>query len=225
MLVFIAGIAAASSQPAPGRDPGPVDVRGRSAMTPRPSSVTQRPTTPEPRERRRLYEQVEEAVDRGNGRVEDEQTHQVRRLRDDRDARLGRVKPQREVERLDEEQDRRRRIERRRAERPREEGRPSAGAGRPQARPPTSIEETPNPGGSTMARFAEEQSKLLSAAQERYQRDLAEAEARRDEAVAAAETREGVALARRRFDERRSELTRQYGQYRRKILGTDSAPR
>jgi hypothetical protein len=213
---------AAMSSPAPARDPGPIDVRGRTAVEPRPGSLSPR-ATPEPRERRRLYEQVEEAVDRGNGRVEDEQTYQLRRLRDDRDARLGRVKPQREVERIDEGQDRRERIEQQAARRQRA-GERARGrrAGESPRRPPTAIDQTPTPGGSTMARFVEEQAKLLAAAQARYQRDLAEAEAARDAAVDAAGTREAAALARRRFDERRSRLTRQYQEYRRKILGADS---
>lgn len=243
LLLLLFGGCAGMSAPAWGRDPGPLDVRGRDAAMSGPRRAPARPPRergpvpaplsfdavhvppaahgrPEPR--RRLYEEVEEAVDRGTGRIEDEQTYQLRRLRDDRDERLGRIERQREAERFEEEYDRRRRIEQRR-ERLRAIERERAAADRiapprPQ-RPPTAIEQTPTPGGSPLARFVAEQEALLDAARERYQRGLGEAEAERDAAVDAAPSREAAAQARRRFDERRSELTRQYQQYRRGILG------
>jgi hypothetical protein len=52
-------------------------------------------------------DQVERDRDRGAGRIVDEQTWETRRLQEDRDVRLGRLRGRREFERLDEERDRR----------------------------------------------------------------------------------------------------------------------
>lgn len=232
------------------RDPGPIDVRGHEAAVSRqalPSRGADKPATRQeptynpaeldiddlhgpraaPRERRRLYEEVEQAVDRGNGRIEDEQAYQIRRLQDKRDVRLGRVTPQREAERIEEENDRRRRIDQRRERQrraERESPRAPEGSAAPE-RPPTSITETPGPGGSALARFVAEQEALLTRAREQYQRDLGQAEAERDVALAAADSRAERAAARRRFEERRSVLTVEYQRYRRGILGTRGAVR
>lgn len=56
-------------------------------------------------------EQVERDRDRGDGRVVDRPTWEVRRLREAGDVRLERVRPRREFERLDEERDRRTRLD------------------------------------------------------------------------------------------------------------------
>src|SRR5687767_11245585 len=90
-LLAIGTITAASAA----RDPGPVDTRGRGTPPPQSSSPPPPRFIPErvdvtklhapvapPRERRRLYERVEEDVDRGRGRIEGEQTYEARRLQD-----------------------------------------------------------------------------------------------------------------------------------------------
>src|SRR3954453_2060826 len=92
------------------RDPGPVETRGRDADAPRnagvvvdrplllPSRVVGPPAPLRSRDQRPLYERVEQDIDRGTGRIEDEQTYQLRRLQTDRDERLGRIPPRREFE-------------------------------------------------------------------------------------------------------------------------------
>jgi hypothetical protein len=52
-------------------------------------------------------DQVERDRDRGAGRIVDEQTWETQRIQEDRDVRLGRLRPRREFDRLDEERDRR----------------------------------------------------------------------------------------------------------------------
>ena len=143
-----------------------------------------------------MYERVEDDVDRGRGRIEDERTYEIRRLQDDRDERLRRIQPRRESERFEEEYDRRRRIDARadaaRTER-REAGSPSQRERAIGETSPTTIvrptdDSIPDPGGSALARFVAEQEQLLSAARERYQADLRAAEAERDEAARAGGT-------------------------------------
>jgi hypothetical protein len=189
---------------------------------------------PEPRERRRLYERVEEDVDRGRGRIEDEWTYETRRLQDERDERSGRIQPRREAERFEEESDRRRRIdaqsqraqaERREAQSPSRRG-AAAAAATGETSPAGIVRPTddgvPDPGGSALARFVAEQEQLLSDARDRYQADLRAAEAERDQALrTGGGTPKARALAERRFAERRAELTRGYQAYRRRILGSD----
>jgi hypothetical protein len=242
-LPLLAAVASLSPGVASARDPGPIDVRGRvavSATRPGDEPARRAPEfnpaeidrddlhgpAPAPRERRRLYEEVEEAVDRGTGRIEDGKAHEARRIQDDRDVRLRRIESQREAERFEEENDRRRRLDQRREQERRAEGR-STGAkvSRTPNREPTAVEETPGPGRSALARYVAEQEELLTTARGRYQRDLARAEAERDAAVAAAQSRAGRAAARRRFEERRSALTVEYQRYRRTILGTDEPAR
>ena len=247
-LAVVIAVSAAWAPAVWARDPGPIDVRGRDAAVSRGRGASNAPATArqpgynpaalefdgihgpraggrEPRRqqqpRRRLYEEVEEGIDRGNGRIEDEQSYQLRRLREDRDERLGRTPRPREAERFQEEYDRRRRTEQRRerqqsVERGRRVDDPAAES---TVRQPTALEQSPGPGGSALSRFVAEQEALLTGARERYQRDLAGAEAERDAAIEAAGSREARAAARRRFDERRAELTRRYQQYRREILG------
>src|SRR3954462_5877343 len=96
ILMFAACAAVATA-----RDPGNIETRGRDAGAPRNSGVTDRPLLPSDiggpwpplrsRDARPLYEQVERDIDRGTGRIEDEQTYQLRRLQTDRDERIGRI--------------------------------------------------------------------------------------------------------------------------------------
>ena len=67
--------------------------------------VPSSPAAPPPD--RPWIDQVERDRDRGAGRIVDEQTWETRRLQEDRDVRLGRLRPRREFDRLDEERDRR----------------------------------------------------------------------------------------------------------------------
>ena len=207
--------------PALARDPEtlqPSRGRGEGFVPERVDTSKLHGKPPEPRERRRLYERVEADVDRGRGRVEDEQTHEVRRLQDRRDERLGRIKPQRETERFEEEYDRRRRVDatvaRERTER-READSSVPTSSSTIVREPL----PPGPGGSALARVVAEQEQLLETARERYQADLRAAETERDEALRAAQTNPARSAAARRFTERRAELTRAYQAYRRGILG------
>jgi hypothetical protein len=64
----------------------------------------------EPRERS-WFERVERDRDRAAGRIVDDQTWESRRLQENRDVRLGRARPRREFERLEEERDRRLQLE------------------------------------------------------------------------------------------------------------------
>jgi hypothetical protein len=233
--VFAIGMMAAT---AAARDPGLVDTRGRRTPPPAPAprfipervDVTQlHGPVAAPRERRRLYERVEDDVDRGRGRIEDERTYEVRRLQDDRDERLRRIEPRRESERFEEEYDRNRRLDARvraaRAEQREADSTSRRGAAAGETSPTTIVRPTddsiPDPGGSALARFVAEQEQLLSAAGERYQADLRAAEAERDAAARAGGTQRARAQAERRFAERRAQLTREYQQYRRGILGSN----
>jgi hypothetical protein len=56
---------------------------------------------------RSWFDHVERDRDRGAGRIEDDSTWELRRLREERDVRLHRAAPRRDFERLDEERDRR----------------------------------------------------------------------------------------------------------------------
>ena len=232
--VFAIGMMAAAAS---ARDPGPVDTRGRGTPPPQqPRFIPERVDVSklhgpvaEPRARRRLYERVEDDVDRGRGRIEDERTYEVRRLQDDRDERLRRIRARRESERFEEEYDRNRRLAaraeaaraaRREAESPSRRGR-AIGESSPTTIVRPTDDSIPDPGGSALARFVAEQEQLLSAARERYQSDLRDAEAERDESARAGGTQRARALAERRFAERRAQLTREYQQYRRGILGSD----
>lgn len=170
---------------------------------------------PEPRERRRLYEQVEADADRGRGRVEDEQAYEARRMQDDRDERLRRIKLEREIDRFEEDVDRRRQLD---AKAAREQSKPGAAA------PASSIktnprDDGPSPMGSTLTRVVAQQSKLLEDARERYQHDLHAAEIERDEALRAARTNADRSRVTREFEQRRSMLTVAYQAFRRGILG------
>lgn len=170
---------------------------------------------PEPRERRSLYERVESDVDRGRGRIEDEQAYQARRFQDARDERLGRIQPQREAERFEEEYDRQRRIDAARARQER--------ARRVDDSSATNIVREPASSGvgSALSRFVAEQEQLLDDARRRYQNDLRTAETQRDSAFRAARSNAERSAAMRKFTERRAELTRSYQSYRRGILGSD----
>lgn len=198
----------AKSGPRPARDfvPERVDV---SRLHPRPQA---------PAERRRLYERVEEDVDRGRGRIEDRQTYDVRRSQDDRDERLGRIPPRRDAERLAEEYDRQRRLDAAAAAaaaRRADSGnavRGSEASTIVRDVPPASVD-------STLARVVAQDQRRLDAARERYQRDLRIAETERDEASRAARTHAEKSRATRAFVERRAALTRDYQAYRRGILG------
>jgi hypothetical protein len=60
-----------------------------------------------------LWDMIQDPIDRSTGRIPDEQTYQLDRLARQRDERLGRIQPQREFDRLQEERERRLRIEQR----------------------------------------------------------------------------------------------------------------
>ena len=197
-------------------DAGAAETRGRTSdgfVPERVDTTKLHGPSPRPRQERPLYQRVEEDVDRGAGRIENEQTYEIRRSQEDRDRRMGRLAPRREFDRIQEEEDRRARLQRaaRKAEvppKPAEQG--------------IVVDVEPSAVGSTLARHVAEQEQLLDAARERYQTDLRTAEAARDAVLRAAEAspRE-KALANRRFQARRAELTRGYQLERRKILGSD----
>jgi hypothetical protein len=215
------------------RDPGDINTTGRRATSPPPSQPPQqqrfvpermnpkdlhgRPQ-PQPAERRRLYEKVEDDIDRGNGRIEDQQTYELRRLRGDRDERLGRVQPQREAERVGEDVDRQERLDAR-AQRARD-GQREAESPTKQQGPDTIVEPIPDRPTSVLARAVAEDERRLTSAREQYQADLRAAEVERDREATSGGTRQAKAQADRRFVERRGELTRDYQAVRRKILGT-----
>jgi hypothetical protein len=172
-----------------------------------------------------LYQRVESDVDRGKGRIEDEHTLQLRRREEDLDFPPGRY-PQadlkRDRQRFQEDFDRSQRLDRRaiHAEdlrRLRETAaRDAAAADRaPRGEP------SPQPMGSVLTRYVAQETKRLEDARRKYQSDLAAAEAERDDAVRTAPTREARAAAERRFERRRVDLTREYQDYRKKVLGTD----
>jgi len=60
---------------------------------------------------RTWFEQVERDRDRGAGRIVDRSTWDLQRLNENRDVRLRRLRPRREFERLDDENDRRHQID------------------------------------------------------------------------------------------------------------------
>jgi hypothetical protein len=170
-----------------------------------------------PAERERLYEQVERSVDRGKGRIEDQQAYDIRQSQLDRDERLGRIRPQRETERTKEEYDRERRIDaaKRRAD---IETKESAS---PSRNPPVRAKTEPvaEPFGSALTRVVAQDQRTLESLREGYQKDLRAAEVEREDAVRSASTAQDRASASRRFDDRRATLTAQYQAERRRILG------
>jgi hypothetical protein len=175
-----------------------------------------------------LYQRVESDVDRGNGRIEDEHTLQLRRREEDLDFAPGRY-PQadlkRDRQRLQDDVDRGQRLDQRaiHAEDRRllkETAARDAAASNHARR----VEPSPQPMGSVLTRYVAQESKRLEAARQKYQSDLAAAEAERDEAIRTAPTREARAVAERNFDRRRSDLTRDYQAYRKKIIGTEETP-
>ena len=237
--MVVTTIACLSGAHALARDPGDVDTgrRAPSNSPPTPRQPQQQPQRfvperidptdlhgkpqPRPTERRRLYERVEDDIDRGNGRVEDEQTHQVRRHQDDRDERLRRIPPQREAERFQEDYDRQQRIDAR-GQRVREQRREAESAAKRQgARPETIVQAPPDRPISTLSRAVAEDEQRLTSARERYQSDLRAAEVERDDAIRSGTTRQAKATAERRFTERRGELTIEYQALRRRILGRE----
>jgi hypothetical protein len=172
-----------------------------------------------------LYQRVESDVDRGNGRIEDERTLQLRRREEDLDFPPGR-QPQadlkRDRQRFQEDIDRHQRLDRRAVhlddlkQLEATAARDAAAANRARR-----VEPSPQPMGSVLTRYVAQESKRLEDARQKYQSDLGAAEAERDEAIRTAPTREARAAAERRFDQRRLDLTRDYQVYRKKILGTD----
>jgi hypothetical protein len=186
------------------------------------------PSHLEPREPP-LYQRVESDVDRGKGRVEDERTLNLRRREEDLDLRPGHY-PQadiaRERQRLQEDIDRRQRLDKRAIEAEDRKqlaetmARDAAAAAKRAGRP----EPVPQPMGSVLTRHVAQESKRLEAARQKYQSDLATAETEREEAIRTAPTREAKAEAARRFDRRRLELTQAYQEYRKKIVGTEPVP-
>jgi hypothetical protein len=162
---------------------------------------------------RPLYQRVESELDRGTGRIEDQQTYEVRGIQEPR------LRHQSEFNRFEQERDRRQRIESKAQRTP---SGPSEASASSKSTTPTITRETletnPGPLGSPLARYVAEQEKLLDAARAKYQRDLQKAELERDEAIRTAKSRSDEAAASRRFDERRSVLTRAYQASRKKIL-------
>ena len=195
------------------RDPGPIETRHRFVPERVDTSKLHGPP-PRPRHERPLYQRVEEDVDRGAGRIEDEQTYEIRRMQEDRDRRMGQLAPRREFDRFQEEEDRRLRLER--AARKVETAAPKLrGDG-------IAVDIKPSAVGSTLSRFVEEQEQLLDTARVRYQADLRTAESERDEVLrAVGASPQAKALANRSFQTRRAELTRTYQLERRNILGDD----
>jgi hypothetical protein len=175
-----------------------------------------------------LYQRVESDVDRGKGRIEDEHTLQLRRREEDLDFPPGR-EPQadlkRDRQRFLEDVDRRQRLDRRAVQlddlRQLEETAARDAAAANDAR---RVEPSPQPMGSVLTRYVAQESKRLDDARKTYQSDLGAAEFERDKAIRTAPTREARAAAERRFDQRRLDLTREYQEYRKKILGTDETP-
>jgi hypothetical protein len=224
-LLFAAVAGCLIASPARGRDPGEPQTRTGAGRTNTPDGLVPERIDPSelhppssiPRREPPLYERVESDVDRGTGRIEDEQTYELRRLQRDREERLGRIPPRREFDRLQQDLDRRDRIERRDKSQAAAVDAARRSAARDNRRP----EPLPQPMGSTVTRWVAQQSKLLDAARVKYQADLAAAEAERDDALRSAKTREARAEASRLFDRRRADLTRTYQQYCKKVLGTD----
>jgi hypothetical protein len=175
-----------------------------------------------------LYQRVESDVDRGEGRIEDERTLQLRRREEDLDFPPGRH-PQadlaRERQRLREDIDRGQRLDKRAIEaEDRKQLAETIARDAAAAKRGTRPEPLPQPMGSVLTRHVAQESKRLDAARQKYQSDLAAAETERDETIRTAPTREAKAEASRRFDRRRLELTQKYQEGRKKILGTDETP-
>jgi hypothetical protein len=139
-------------------------------------------TAAKPRERS-WFEQVERDRDRGAGRIVDEPTWESRRFQERRDVRLGRLRPRREFERLEEEQDRRLQIEA--LERRQSGGAAGAGDSVILSRPPGA-------GGVVMSPMAAQ-----AAADERALEEAADKLRRSLRAVGVAEQRSLRALRRR----------------------------
>ena len=131
------------------------------------------------------YEQVERDRDRGAGRVVDPSTWELQRLGEDRDVRLGRLRPRREFDRLDEENDRRRQIDA--AARG---GRPRDGTG--PAGDSVILSNPPAAGGAIMSPMASQ-----AAADERALADAKDQLSRNVRAVNVAEQRALRSLRRR----------------------------
>lgn len=130
--------------------------------------VTTAAPAAEPRDRPWI-EQVERDRDRGTGRIVSEPAWETDRLRERRDVRLGRLRPRREFEKLDEERDRRLRLD----ERARHQRRPLLEPDR--AYGSTILSEPPGAPGaimSPMAAQAAADERALSEAKDRLERSL-----------------------------------------------------
>jgi hypothetical protein len=240
MVVVVLVVPGVPGPPLFARDPGDTSTRadrGRRSSEPRrpdgfvperidPSELhgPRHIAPPEPP----LYRRVESDVDRGSGRVEDESTLRLRRREENLDFPPGRhpgADIARQRQRLQEDVDRRRRLDKRAVET--EDRRQlaetiarDAAAAAAHAHP----EPMPQPMGSVLTRYVAQESKRLETARQKYQSDLAAAERDRDEAIRTAPTREAKAEAAQRFDRRRLELTRRYQEYRKTLLGTPQTP-
>src|SRR3954454_22174824 len=106
MFVLVPTVGRADPPPTPRNSPPPVQPtppawsQGRSALDRLP---------PAPK----VWDRIQDPMDRSMGRITDEQTYQLDRLNRERDEQLGRVRPQTEFERAQEERERRLRIEER----------------------------------------------------------------------------------------------------------------
>jgi hypothetical protein len=91
---------------------------GAPPITPPPPSrsIFDKPTAPPPR----VWDQIQDPLDRSTGRIVDEPSYQLDRLQRERDADRGLIPPQREADRLREELERRMRIEQQQQDRQRE---------------------------------------------------------------------------------------------------------
>ena len=132
------------------------------------------------------FEQVERDRDRGAGRIVDRSTWELQRLAEDRDVRLRRLRPRREFDRLDEENDRRRQID----AATRRAGRPDEGTG--PAGESVILSNTPAAGGAIMSPMASQ-----AAADERTLADAKDRLSRNVRAVNVAEQRALRSLRRR----------------------------
>jgi len=134
---------------------------------------------------RTWFEQVERDRDRGAGRIVDRSAWELQRLGEDRDVRLGRLRPRREFERLDEENDRRHQIDddARRAGRPEGTG-PDGGS--------VILSNPPAAGGAILSPMAAQ-----AAADERTLADAKDRLSRNVRAVNVAEQRALRSLRRR----------------------------
>lgn len=202
--IFACATLSASVVAAGERDTG---SRGRStALEPRnpplirPRDLTSRPLPPRPR----LWEGVEAAVDRGNGRVTDEPTYQVERV--------GRRQPQGEFERFQEEYDRRQRLDR---QRPRPTGLTPRDVSAPARIEPSNV---------GLSRMLEEDERRLRALRAEYDAARRAAAAQRDRALAAESTELGRVAANRNYEAKRTRLTEAYQAQRQAVLGQTARP-